>query len=330
MRPAFFAFYPADFANDIHVEAMSTLQVGAYVLLLCKAWQGDPPASLPDDDQILARFARVDAAVWGEIRAGVLAPFRLGTDGRLHSKRLRLEYDAVLKRMRVARENGRKGGRPKGGDGDGVAAGGKPRGLPGGLPPGNPTLNRPGKPTESSESPVSGISLFREEEEKNNPPSEGCGVNPAGPPGKPKSPRKVPDAAHHRAVAAFTTAWAARYGEKYPFDGGKDGKLVKDLLAHVGGDEAKFAAVVGRYLADDDPFVADKRHTLGMLRAQLPKWLVEGGHGKSGGGSGAGVGRPGRAVPPPGKYDRFGTAPGVAPPRGEAGPAAGGNEAGAA
>ncbi len=102
-RPPYFAFYPADFANDIHVEAMSTLQVGAYVLLLCKAWQADPPASLPNDDQILARFARVDAAVWQEIKAGVLVPFRLGTDKRLHSKRLRLEYDEALKRMKANR-----------------------------------------------------------------------------------------------------------------------------------------------------------------------------------------------------------------------------------
>jgi uncharacterized protein YdaU (DUF1376 family) len=111
MRPPFFAFYPADFANDLHVEAMSTLQVGAYMLLLCKAWQGEPPASLPTSDQVLARYARVDAGVWAEIKAGVLAPFHVGADGRLHSKRLRREYDAALKRMRAAKEAGSAGGR---------------------------------------------------------------------------------------------------------------------------------------------------------------------------------------------------------------------------
>ncbi|WP_439627550.1 DUF1376 domain-containing protein [Gemmata sp.] len=109
MRPPFFAFYPSDFADDFNVAAMSTLQVGAYVLLLCKAWQADPPASLPNDDQILARLARVDAATWEEIKRGVLVPFRVGTDGRLHSKRLRQEYDEALKRMRTAKEKGRRG-----------------------------------------------------------------------------------------------------------------------------------------------------------------------------------------------------------------------------
>lgn len=103
-RPPWFAFYPDVFASDINVEAMSTLQVGAYVLLLCKAWQADPPASLPNDDLILARLARVDAAVWTDMKSGVLVPFRLGTDGRLHSKRLRQEYDNALKRMRASRE----------------------------------------------------------------------------------------------------------------------------------------------------------------------------------------------------------------------------------
>lgn len=177
-RPSFFAFYPADFANDINVEAMSTLQVGAYVLLLCKAWQSDPPASLPNDDQILARFARVDAAVWQEIRAGVLVPFRLGTDGKLHSKRLRLEYDNALKRMRIAKENGRKGGRPKSHPDKEVAAQEKPSGLAPGYPAGNPQANRPGNLTESSESPIS-LSLF---------PSgigEGEELNPPLPPAKP-------------------------------------------------------------------------------------------------------------------------------------------------
>ena len=105
-RPPYFAFYPADFANDINVEAMSTLQVGAYLLLLCKAWQAEPPASLPSDDVVLARLSRVELAVWLEIKSGVLALFRPGTDGRLHNKRLRQEYDKARQlietRKRVA------------------------------------------------------------------------------------------------------------------------------------------------------------------------------------------------------------------------------------
>jgi uncharacterized protein YdaU (DUF1376 family) len=108
-RPAFFAFYPADFANDINVESMSTLQVGAYILLLCKAWQAEPPASLPSEDAVLARLARVELAVWLEIKLGVLAAFRPGTDGRLHNKRLRLEYDKANKLIRESKKHGQRG-----------------------------------------------------------------------------------------------------------------------------------------------------------------------------------------------------------------------------
>jgi uncharacterized protein YdaU (DUF1376 family) len=94
-RPPFFAFYPADFAGDINVEAMTTLQVGAYILLLCKAWQADPPASLPNDDAVLARLARLTPAEWSEAKAGVLSPFVLGADNRWHQKRLRKEFETA-------------------------------------------------------------------------------------------------------------------------------------------------------------------------------------------------------------------------------------------
>lgn len=189
-RPSFFAFYPADFANDIHVEAMSTLQVGAYVLLLCKAWQSDPPASLPNDDQILARLARVDAVIWQEIKAGVLVPFRLGTDGKLHSKRLRQEYEAAQKRMRIAKENGRKGGRPKSSGATGCDDE-KPSGLASGIPAGNPQANQRGNPTQSSASPIS-VSLFPSgegvgEEEKTPPPP----AKPGGVVGDPPKPSEA-------------------------------------------------------------------------------------------------------------------------------------------
>lgn len=117
-RPPYFAFYPADFANDIKVESMSTLQVGAYILLLCKAWQSDPPATLPSDDAVLARLARVELAVWTEIKPVVLDAFRIGADGRLMNKRLRAEFDKASRLIRDRRKasqlgNGARWGDPK-------------------------------------------------------------------------------------------------------------------------------------------------------------------------------------------------------------------------
>lgn len=102
-------FYVKDFSCDGVVEAMSTEAVGAYILLLCKAWYENPPGSIPNDDQVLARWARTDATRWAECRAAVLAAFTLGGDGRFHQKRLRLEFDKQRANSSKRSEAGEKG-----------------------------------------------------------------------------------------------------------------------------------------------------------------------------------------------------------------------------
>lgn len=101
-RAPAFQFYPRDFASDGRVEAMSAEEVGAYVLLLCKAWFEDPIGSLPNDDVTLSRWARIPRAKWSKIREKVLAPFSIASDGRYHQKRMQAvareqdEYKATL------------------------------------------------------------------------------------------------------------------------------------------------------------------------------------------------------------------------------------------
>lgn len=107
-RLLYFAFWPGDFSSDVHVEAMTTEQVGAYILLLCKAWQGDPPGSLPSDAETLARYARVSFERWLEIKDRVLAPFAVGIDGRLYSERLQEEYALASQKSGKASESANK------------------------------------------------------------------------------------------------------------------------------------------------------------------------------------------------------------------------------
>lgn len=107
-KPPYFNFYPKDFASDDAVELMSTTAVGAYILLLCKAWHQDPPASLPNDDLLLARFARLTLDDWRQVKPEVLRAFTLGTDGRLYQKRLRSEYEGFLRKASKARESAQK------------------------------------------------------------------------------------------------------------------------------------------------------------------------------------------------------------------------------
>lgn len=75
---------------------MTTEEVGAYILLLCKSWREKPPGSLPSDDPTLARWARLPLDRWLVCRPGVLAAYTFGTDSRWHQKRLRTEYDKLI------------------------------------------------------------------------------------------------------------------------------------------------------------------------------------------------------------------------------------------
>lgn len=78
---------------------------------------------------------------------------------------------------------------------------------------------------------------------------------------------------HKWSVEHWCFAWGQTYGAAYPFDGGKDGKVIKDLLRMCGGWDV-FREVVNRYMADADEFVLKQRHSLGLLRSQVHRWLV--------------------------------------------------------
>lgn len=79
---------------------------------------------------------------------------------------------------------------------------------------------------------------------------------------------------HQLAIEVFCNAWQARYGAKYPFNGGKDGASISWLLKQLDADLGRLRDVVGRFLADTDPFISEQRHPVGLLRSQLPRWLV--------------------------------------------------------
>jgi uncharacterized protein YdaU (DUF1376 family) len=106
-RPAFL-LYPDDFTSDGKVEAMSTEEVGAYFLLLCKSWREKPVASIPDDDATLARWARLSVERWTECKPRVLAAFKFGKDSRWYQKRLKAEYDRLQQREKFKHERGKK------------------------------------------------------------------------------------------------------------------------------------------------------------------------------------------------------------------------------
>lgn len=108
-QPPAFMFYVDDFCSDDKVEAMPTEAVGCYILLICKAWRTRPPATLPDDDALLARWSRVSDSRWLELKRHVLAPWVLCNDGRWLQKRLRKEYEKQRARAAALSTSGKKG-----------------------------------------------------------------------------------------------------------------------------------------------------------------------------------------------------------------------------
>jgi len=102
-RPPYFPFYPRDFASDGKVEAMSTAAVGAYILLLCKAWHESPPCSIPDNDSTLARWARLSADEWSSVKQAVLSAWTLCGD-RWTQGRLLREFEGYRAKSNQAKD----------------------------------------------------------------------------------------------------------------------------------------------------------------------------------------------------------------------------------
>lgn len=158
-KPPYFPFYVKDFVADSMVQAMTTEQVGAYTLLLCFAWQSEPPGSLPPDETVLARIARLTPSRWAEIAPGVLACWERRSDGRYHQKRMCAEFEKLQNLINKRSMGGQKGMQSRYRDKD---------------PPSNSVTN-PVTNTDLTTRVGSGSGSFPGEEK------EGCGGNGKGP-----------------------------------------------------------------------------------------------------------------------------------------------------
>jgi uncharacterized protein YdaU (DUF1376 family) len=82
-----------------------TLEESAvYGRLIFKAWKQEPAGTLPDDDLMLSRLARVDQSKWQEVKPAVMSLFKLGKDKRWHHTELRANFE----KLRLKRKNGQK------------------------------------------------------------------------------------------------------------------------------------------------------------------------------------------------------------------------------
>lgn len=84
---------------------LTTIEHGAYLLLLMTAWRSKDCA-LPDDDRLLARYARCGAGQWKRLRP-ILEPFFTVENGEWRQGRLTDEAGAVRRKKDAAAANGR-------------------------------------------------------------------------------------------------------------------------------------------------------------------------------------------------------------------------------
>lgn len=112
-HPPYFAFYPDDFITDSAVDAMSNEELGMYVRLLCKAWKQDEPGKVPNDDRVLAHWAKANQRQWNRCKAGVLRAFTLNGDGCFHQKRMELEWQKVVAAIEAKAKAGSKGAKKR-------------------------------------------------------------------------------------------------------------------------------------------------------------------------------------------------------------------------
>ena len=97
----FMPFYVADYLAD--AAHLSTLEHGAYLLLIMTYWQRGE--SLPDDDRKLARICRCEPRTWARLRPVISEFFEVSGGKWLHSR-----VERELFSVRTKSLKNRKGG----------------------------------------------------------------------------------------------------------------------------------------------------------------------------------------------------------------------------
>jgi uncharacterized protein YdaU (DUF1376 family) len=85
--------------------ALSSVEIiGAALLLWCRAWKQLPAASLPNDDRVIASFAKLSLPRFKKIKSEVLRGFVECSDGRLYHTVLAVEAANAWKRKKEFRD----------------------------------------------------------------------------------------------------------------------------------------------------------------------------------------------------------------------------------
>jgi uncharacterized protein YdaU (DUF1376 family) len=101
----FMPLYVADYLSD--AAHLSTIEHGAYLLLIMTYWQRGEP--LPDDDKKLARICKLTSSQWRRVKPTILEFFETDNDnavGQLRHSRIERELSNVRAKSLKKRKGG--------------------------------------------------------------------------------------------------------------------------------------------------------------------------------------------------------------------------------
>lgn len=109
-RPPWFKFDPSAFLADAQVDAMTTLELGACLRLLCRQWiDGD----LPGDLHTLGRLCRLDGSGMGDAWVTLCHFFPEIGNGRRANRFMWIEREQVMAAMEKKSSDGEKAARKR-------------------------------------------------------------------------------------------------------------------------------------------------------------------------------------------------------------------------
>lgn len=102
-----FPFYPNDWLSSTQIALMTPAEEGAYIRLLCIAWN-EPDCGLPDDEEQLARLSRLGAD-WNKVSYNRVIACFVKRGERLYNERLLIEWKKQKEYKKKASMAGKKG-----------------------------------------------------------------------------------------------------------------------------------------------------------------------------------------------------------------------------
>jgi len=255
-----FQFYANDWLSSTKINLMKPEEEGAYIRLLCYAWN-EPDCGLPDDDEQLAILSRLGKD-WLKGGVSVVRKCFFSKGGRLYNKRLLKERKKQEKWKKKSSEGGKKSAKVRWGKGKKADKGGYKKVTTKRQPNGNPSSSFSSSlKTERKEPPGP---------EKKQPDQGGISEKE-----KIEKLRKKPDEKWNAFILAYIEKydylplWAEGRGSKKEFI---TLEACFKKIKNLGGNKEQFLKCFEMFLEDDDNYLVKNGHRPSLISDRLDNY----------------------------------------------------------